>query len=273
LPAGRLKTALRAGTLVRVLPGVYALAEHAASFVVRAEAACLWHPDARLAGRAALYAWGLVDDPPATIEVAMPREAHRRYPDWLQPRRRLRFPDATQLGSLRVVPVIDALLHGFGESWRPADDAVYRAVRSGLASVEDVRGAVALAPRVRKRRQFYGTLEAAARGAESYLEARAMTRVFNTAEFASLIYQHDILTAGRLFRLDAFDAVTRTAIECDGAEHHASAAHRQRDVRRDALLAGIGIQTLRFTYADVVHDPEWCRSAVRAVLAARQTSH
>ena len=264
-----IERAVTAGSWSRILPQIYAPTEAAESFAVRAHAATLWSADARVAGRAALFAWGLIDRPPRTIEVAVPQDFRRRAPDWLRLRRRTRYPEAIELGLLRVVGPVDALLHGFGEGSRRVDEAVYRAVRSGIADAGDVRDAVALAPRVRKRRALIGVLEAAQRGAESYLEALAMADIFRTKEFAGLVFQHDVVVEGALYRLDAFDPVTRTAIECDGGRFHASAAARRRDCRRDAELAAIGIQTVRLTYRDVVDDPAWCRRAVLATMTAR----
>jgi isoleucyl-tRNA synthetase len=41
------------------------------------------------------------------------------------------------------------------------------------------------------------------------------------------------------------------------------------DIRRDALLATVGWQTLRFSFARMTRAPEACRRDIRAVHAAR----
>ena len=48
-----------------------------------------------------------------------------------------------------------------------------------------------------------------------------------------------------------------------------SRAQREADIRRDALLATVGWQTLRFGYSRMTRSPEDCRRDIRAVHAAR----
>ena len=57
----------------------------------------------------------------------------------------------------------------------------------------------------------------------------------------------------------AYDEVL-LAVEMDGAAWHGSRQQRERDIRRDALLATIGWQTLRFSYARMTASPEGCRT-------------
>jgi very-short-patch-repair endonuclease len=46
----------------------------------------------------------------------------------------------------------------------------------------------------------------------------------------------------------------RLVIECDSEEHHGGAEQRLRDLRRDAVLAGMGFIVLRFDYQQVFFD-------------------
>ncbi len=55
----------------------------------------------------------------------------------------------------------------------------------------------------------------------------------------------------------------------DGAAWHGSRAQRERDIRRDALLATVGWQTLRFGYGRMTSAPDACRRDIRAAHAAR----
>ncbi len=54
------------------------------------------------------------------------------------------------------------------------------------------------------------------------------------------------------------------------ARPQTSAPQRERDIRRDALVATIGGQTLRFGYARMTGSPEACRDDIRAVVDARR---
>ncbi|QEO13309.1 DUF559 domain-containing protein [Agromyces intestinalis] len=57
----------------------------------------------------------------------------------------------------------------------------------------------------------------------------------------------------------------RLILEVDGRSNHESPQHRHKDLRRDALAAALGFETLRFDYALVVH--EW--GIVEAAILAR----
>ncbi|WP_297081476.1 endonuclease domain-containing protein [uncultured Demequina sp.] len=148
-------------------------------------------------------------------------------------------------------------------------EVVFGTLRSGAASLEDFQEALDLVPRVRMRRELRRDLDAAARGAESWLEAASLRGLFNTQEFRRLIPQHTVMVRGMTFRLDLYDASTRTAIELDGSSYHSAPGHQESDRVRDAELATVGIQTVRLSYRQVVERPEWCRETVRDVLRAR----
>lgn len=69
--------------------------------------------------------------------------------------------------------------------------------------------------------------------------------------------------------LDLYAEHEKVAFELDGAAYHAGAGHRERDVRRDACLAALGIQVVRYTYQRLVNEPDKVRREVLAILAAR----
>ncbi len=60
------------------------------------------------------------------------------------------------------------------------------------------------------------------------------------------------------------------AVELDGAAWHGSQAQRERDIRRDALVATIGWQTLRFGYGRATASPDACRRDIRSAYEARR---
>lgn len=267
----KVRRAVASGELTRVVPGVYVAKTHAHSFHARAHAAILWAGSAAaINGVGALFLWGLVDKPPEHIEIAVPHGWHKRTPPWLKARRFASPIGRRPIGRLVVVDAAEAVVQGYGVAPpRARSEVVYRGTRSGLVTPAKLRTVLAQTPRVRSRRSLERRVSAAERGAESFLEEHALHTVFNTGEFAQLIRQHDVVVEGCLYRLDLYDEATRTAIELDSEEHHGRMPERQRDVNRDVHLATIGIQTLRFTYADITTRPKWCRAMVRNALAAR----
>jgi very-short-patch-repair endonuclease len=86
----------------------------------------------------------------------------------------------------------------------------------------------------------------------------------------AFVQQRRISVAGQTFVLDAACEEALLAVELDGAAWHGSRAQRERDIRRDALVATIGWQTLRFSYARLMGSPDDCRRDIREVADARR---
>jgi very-short-patch-repair endonuclease len=60
----------------------------------------------------------------------------------------------------------------------------------------------------------------------------------------------------------------------DGARWHSSRSARERDARRDAALAAMGIMVVPFTHHQLVHTPELVRAQIRDIVVARlRVSH
>lgn len=64
-----------------------------------------------------------------------------------------------------------------------------------------------------------------------------------------------------------FDA--RLIVELDGVDNHHSPAQIRRDRRNDRILRGHGWLVLRYSWADVEHDPLGVHADVVRCLAAR----
>lgn len=60
----------------------------------------------------------------------------------------------------------------------------------------------------------------------------------------------------------------RLLIECDGRENHAREQQRHKDLVRDAAAAALGYETLRFDYALIVHDWPRVEAAIIAKIEA-----
>ena len=60
------------------------------------------------------------------------------------------------------------------------------------------------------------------------------------------------------------------AIELDGAAWHGSRRQREKDIRRDALVATIGWQTLRYSFARLNNEPQACQRDILATYETRR---
>jgi very-short-patch-repair endonuclease len=58
----------------------------------------------------------------------------------------------------------------------------------------------------------------------------------------------------------------RLIVEADGTENHDSPEHRHRDRKRDAQASALGYETLRFDYAQIVHDWPVVQAAILGAL-------
>jgi hypothetical protein len=107
------------------------------------------------------------------------------------------------------------------------------------------------------------------RGCRSELELFGYVEVFTGAGMPELEWNVPVRLDHRTIYLDAYCRAARVNFELDGAKWHASAADRERDARRDAALAAMGIMVVRFTHDQLVNDPDRVRAQIRAIVAAR----
>lgn len=59
----------------------------------------------------------------------------------------------------------------------------------------------------------------------------------------------------------------RLIVEADGRENHEREKERRKDLRRDAIAAGQGFTTLRFTYALIVHEWPLVEAAITGAIS------
>ncbi|WP_203652854.1 endonuclease domain-containing protein [Demequina activiva] len=270
--ASSVRTALRTGDLVRLLPDAYVAGEHQGSWAARVDAALTWAGrGAMLAGRSALFAHTLLESTPDGVELVVPPDRHLHCPEWLVARQ-ASYPIApVRVAGLSVAPAALAIAQAYGDlTASEQSHVVFGAVARGVTSTRQLRHALATMPRIRRRRALTSRIEAAERGAESWLEERSLRTVFTSQEFDCFIRQHRIDREGRRYPLDMYDPFTRTAIELDSRSWHGSDEQRVRDIRRDADLAAMGVLTVRLSSRDLTERPHWCRQIVRDVLAARR---
>lgn len=265
--------AVRAGVIARVAPGLYVAADHLERCEWRVTAAARWAlPQGAVSGCAALWLHGVVDTAPARVTIATPHRFKRRPLPYVRLRRSTVEVNPVRINDIPAVPLVDAILHAWEEIPRQERPGlVLDAIRRGSLSSITLRARLGEYPRIRGRAALNRLLDQVGSGVTSYLEFRARTRVFNTSEFAALTWQAPVSVRGRRYILDAYDARARLAIELDGRAFHSDDAARRGDLERDARLASVGIQTVRFTYEDIVRRPEWCRVMVRNAARWRRT--
>jgi very-short-patch-repair endonuclease len=143
--------------------------------------------------------------------------------------------------------------------------AAISAVRQRRCAAADLEFELARRPRLPGRRELETVVRLLAEGCRSELEIWGCQQVLRGPGMPAFVQQQSVVVAGKRFFLDAAYDEVLLAAEMDGAAWHGSRQQRERDIRRDALLATIGWQTLRFSYARMTADPLGCRREVLAV--------
>ncbi|WP_347059376.1 DUF559 domain-containing protein [Blastococcus sp. HT6-30] len=260
--------------LVRIFPRVYRLRDGVDDDATVLRAALLHAgPAAALSHTTALAVWGLraLDRP---LHLTVDQRVKRAGAPDLLVHRRLRFdPESTQCVQRRGL-LVTALPRALVDSWPllpPADrrPLALDVTNRGLVTAEQLDEALAERPNVPGRRGLRQTIDLITDGCRSELEAHGVLGVFRHRSLPSSVGQHQVQLPGRRIRLDRAWPEVKLAVELDGARHHTEPADRRRDLARDRELAALGWVVLRFTYADVLRDPEGVRAKVLEVYRAR----
>jgi very-short-patch-repair endonuclease len=148
--------------------------------------------------------------------------------------------------------------------------AAITAVRRRLCSPKDIEFELARRPRLPGRAELAALVDLLAGGCQSELEIWGCLNVLRAPGMPEFVQQRRVCVAGETFVLDAAYDEALLAVEMDGAAWHGSRAQRERDIRRDALLATVGWQTLRFGFARLTSVPATCQREILAVHTARQ---
>ncbi|HYN94688.1 MAG TPA: DUF559 domain-containing protein, partial [Pilimelia sp.] len=129
--------------------------------------------------------------------------------------------------------------------------------------------ALAGAPRLPGRAELRALLDRLVAGCRSELESWGHDHVFTGPGMPAFRRQVPVRVAGRSAYLDVYAEAERVDFELDGAASHGSPGQREADLRRDALLATLGILVVRFTHHRLLHDTAAVRQEILAILAAR----
>jgi very-short-patch-repair endonuclease len=147
--------------------------------------------------------------------------------------------------------------------------AAITAVRQRLCTPRDLAFEVARRPQLPARAELSRLVGLLADGCRSELEIWGCLHVLRAPGMPDFVLQRRVEVRGQVFFLDAADEEAMLAVELDGAAWHGSPRQRERDIRRDGLLATVGWQTLRFSYARMTDAPDSCRRDYLDVRATR----
>ncbi|MGQ5261521.1 endonuclease domain-containing protein [Micromonospora sp. ZYX-F-536] len=288
VPSWTLEQACRGGHLVRVLPEVF-VAAHLVDG--RPGAPALSRLDPALGQRAALAwadgcgalshlsalsAWGLhqqaVADP---VHLSVPADAGlRTRPGVIVHRRRglaIEPPHVVLRRGLTVIRLEQALV----DSWPTLPPSgrrapVIRAVNDRLTTPERLAAALGSAPKLIDRAALRTLLTRLADGCRSPLEIWGHEHVFTGPGMPAFRRQVPVRVGRRTMYLDMLAEPEQVNIELDGATTHGDPRQREIDLRRDALLATIGILVVRYAHRRLVHDIDAVRRETLAILATRR---
>ena len=263
-----------AGKLVRLRPGVFALPSAAPGWRTRL-AAALSQSDAVASHVTALALWDLIEHPRGPVHVTVELTRSARGSAGVTVHRSAGvFAERLRVDGLAVTRVERSLV----DSWsRPAPlrrsdirAVALTAVRRRRCSIPELGIELDRRPRLPGRAELVRLVGLLADGCQSELEIWGCLNVLRAPGMPPFLQQRRITVGGQLFLLDAAYDEVKLAVEMDGAAWHGSREQRERDIRRDSLLATIGWQTLRFSHGRMTGAPDACRRDVLAAYNARR---
>jgi uncharacterized protein DUF559 len=247
-----------------VHPAVYAFGHRSIPIEGHLVAALLYAGrDAVLSHATAAWWWGLVPDPPGTIELSAPRRVapsegvvvhHRSQIDRTRHRR---FP-ITSVAQTLLDYAAEAELLAVRKVLAQADylrlldvHAVERAFGQGRPGTAKLRDALA-----RYRPSLART--------RSWLEAAFLP----LCEAAGIpLPEVNVRVAG--WTVDALWREQRLIVELDGYDNHSTRAQMQRDRQKDLELRAAGFIVIRYAWHQIVERPDLVAADLLAALAAR----
>lgn len=258
---------VRSGYLRKVVPHVYAVGHLAESAEADLMAAILYaDPGAMLSHATALWWHGLIEHRPTWTQVSTPHRRkshpgiqvyerrtlqlihHRRLPTTSVSQALLDFASTAPLN--RVVQVLAE-----ADFRRVLDISLLRALcgrgRPGSATVKEAL------------RQHTPELART----KSQLE-RAFRALCQGADIPPYAVNHRLCG----IEVDAFWPELGVVVELDGVQGHATPAQVVRDRRRDLRLRAAGYIVLRYSYDQVINDPEALLADLRGALQRAATS-
>ncbi|MFW7413596.1 DUF559 domain-containing protein [Demequina sp. SO4-18] len=266
----QLDAAVAAGTVTRLLTGVYCGTAHALRPVVRSEALHLWHPAGAVTGAGALHLYEPRLPAPARLDYLVATGQRRATPPWVTLHQ-------TVPASGRIIAqgaVCAEMPRALLDAWRFAPPAhrrnlLYEALWARVCSWRTLAREVERAPRVAGRRDLVKVLGWFAEGATTPLEVRAKHETFADARFRDIEWQAELRLGPRRVVADMLHRAAMVVVELDGDRYHSTREARDGDRERQNDLTAAGYVTIRLGWDDIVRRPERSRRRVLTVVAGR----
>jgi Protein of unknown function (DUF559) len=277
VPEHLLRYAARSAQLTRVFPRVWVepAADGGADELRRVRAALASAgPGAALSHTSALWVWRLPVPVGGDVHVTT------------DPGRRIRIAGSrpTAAADLSLAPPMVVVRAGLPVTaldqtlvdawpWLEADEQrapLVEAVSERMTTTGRIRMVLDAVVNLPQRRALIILLDKLDAGCRSQLELWGHDQVFGGPEMRRLRWQVPVRLGGRTVWLDVFDPLTRTNFELDGSKYHSRPKDRERDLRRDAALATLGIQVVRFSHHRLTRDVAAVRHEVVAIMYARE---
>ena len=211
------------------------------------------------------WAWDLLVEPDVVEVVVTPGGTTKRpgvvftQLTWQSVvKRRVR-----QLEPVAVLSAVDTVLHcAIKLPMREAVTIADSAMRAKSVTLKELKDAVAAHHGKRGYRRMRKVIAWSDPKCESVLESAFRVLVLE----AGLARPQSQLVIGNA-RVDFCWVALRVVVEVDGRRFHDPEDTRNKDRRRDHALVSTSWRVLRFTWAEVVHDPEYVVGIVKAALA------
>lgn len=248
------------GHLVQVAPGTYLTPTSSEDPLARMMAACVWLPGAIVQGEAAAFVHALHARTVTTIALA--HSAKVQPPRGFTVTRRHIPPEFRVFAG--EVCLTSPALTAVDLADSDGGSAIYTALRTGRATVDEIQAALRAFPSRRgnaARRVCVGYAE---RNPWSNAE-RELHTILDNEGLTGWVANYPVQTGGNSYLLDAAFVLAKVAIEVDGWEFHSSRSAFEADRLRQNDLVAAGWTVLRFTPA-MLDDPEYVVRCVRAAL-------
>jgi very-short-patch-repair endonuclease len=241
-----------------------------------ARAALLWAavlragPDAALSHQSAAELDHLTSQPSPRIHVTVPRERRVRGATGVVIHRSDRVGAARHPVLLPPRTRIEETVVDLTQTARTFDDAFHwlcQACGGRFTTPERLSSTLSERSRVRYRDSLSAALTDIADGVRSNLELRYVRRVERPHRLPVAQRQAQIAIGGSHRYPDNLYQEFGLAVELDGRAAH-PAQHRWRDIHRDNATAGLGITTLRYSWADITEHA--CEVAAQIATVLRQ---
>jgi len=144
--------------------------------------------------------------------------------------------------------------------------AVNEADRLGLANPDEMRDALM----ARRGRPGVAALRALLDAGSFALTESELERKFLRLTAATGLPRPLTQQSVNGYRVDFYWPELRLVVETDGLRYHRTATQQSRDRARDQAHSAAGLVALRFTHAQVVHDPRGVAETLRAVIARQR---